>query len=265
MNKAILYIIFLTVNIGFGQCRNYAAQPYSQPDILIWENDTINIQTFPLSCWYKFDQQILFDNKKVKPECWGCLKNYTAEWKIINSKLYLSNIYSFNFKKDSIKTDLNKLFFFPYKVEDNLVLADWYSGNLFVPKGEHIWMSQSPGFPIYESEWNLTFENGILKKKLFKTGNYHKSIYTLNSKNLIAFINNNLDQKIRDKLKTKRISIIYKTGKSKNDYSVSIKGINDKTLEMELIETLKKLPEFDYYYRHGETLNLSFLIPYIDN
>jgi len=110
MKRTVLYIILLTINIGYSQYRNYAGQPYNEPDLLIWENDTIQIQTFPLNCWSKFDQKNLFDNKEVKPECWGCLKNYTAEWKIINNKLYLSNIYSFNFKKDNIKTDLNKIF-----------------------------------------------------------------------------------------------------------------------------------------------------------
>ena len=103
MKTTVLYIILFSINIVFFQYRNYSSQPYSLPDLLIWENDTIQIQTFPLECLPKFDQKNLFDNKEVKPECWGCLKNYIAEWKIINSKLYLSNIYSYNFKKDSIK------------------------------------------------------------------------------------------------------------------------------------------------------------------
>ena len=129
------------MNIGFCQYRNYAGQSYAEPDLLIWENDTIKIQTFPLNGLSKFDQKNLFDNKEVKPDCWGCLKNYTDVWKITNGKLYLSNIYSFNFKKDRIKTDLNKLF--PDKIKNNLVLADWYSGNLFVPKGQLVVTTKS--------------------------------------------------------------------------------------------------------------------------
>lgn len=252
------------MNIGFCQNRNYAGQPFAEPDLLIWENDTIQIQTFPLDCLSKFDQKNLFGNKEVKPECWGCLKNYTAEWKIINSKLYLSNIYSFNFKKDSIKTDLNKLF--PDKIKNNLVLADWYSGNLFVPKGEYIWMSQSPGFPIYESEWKLIIEKGQIANTELKSGNYYKSIYTKNPKNLITFIENNLDQKSINELKNKKISIYLKTGKSKNDFSISkIIGITDKILEKKLVEVINKLPDFDYYYRHGEELNMIFPITFMDN
>ncbi len=262
MKKTVLYFIILTINISYCQ-KQGARQPYAQPDLLIWKKDTIQIQTFPLYCLSKFDQSKLFGNKNVKPECWGCLKNYTAEWKIIKDKLYLSNIYSFNFKKDSIKADLNELF--PNKIKNNLVSADWYSGNLFVPKGENIWMSQSPGFPIYESEWNLTLKKGKIENAVFKTGNYHKSIYTQDPKEIVSFIDNQLDQETRTKLKNKRISIIFKTGKSKNNYSVSIKGINDKNLEMKLINTLKKLPDFDFYYRHGEELNLTIPVTYIDN
>ncbi|AXT59209.1 hypothetical protein D1816_02215 [Aquimarina sp. AD10] len=264
MKRTVLYIIFLSINIGFCQYRQKAGQPYAEPDLLIWENDTIQIQTFPLYCLSTFDQKNLFDNKEAKPECWGCLKNYIAEWKIINSKLYLSNIYSFNFKKDSIKTDLNKLF--PDKIKNNVVLADWYSGNLFVPKGEHIWMSQSPGFPIYESEWKLIIEKGQIENMELKNGNYYKSIYTESPKNLIAFIENNLDQKSINELKNRKISIYLKTGKSKNDFSISkVKGITDKSLEKKLVEVINKLPNFDYYYRHGEELNIIFLITFMDN
>ena len=263
MKRILLYIIFLSSNIGLCQYQQKAGQPYTEPDLLIWKNDTIQIQTFPLYCWSKFDQNKLFGTQNVKPECWGCLKNYTAEWKIINDKLYLSNIYSFNFKKDSIKIDLNKLF--PNKVESNLVFANWYSGDLFVPQGEKIWMSQSPGFPIYESEWNLTFKEGKIENKVFKTGNYHKSIYTQDPKEIVSFIDNHLDQETRTKLKNKRISILFKTGKSKKDYSVSLKGVDDKKLELKLINILKVLPDFDYYYRHGEELNLTIPLTYIDN
>ncbi|MEW4922774.1 hypothetical protein [Algibacter sp. 2305UL17-15] len=261
--RTVIYIFLLTINISFCQYRNYAGQPFSLSDLLIWENDTIQIQTFPLMCWTEFDQKVLFDNKEINPDCWGCLKNHTAEWKIINNKLYLSNIYSYNYIKDSIKTDLNKLF--PDKTKNNLVLADWYSGILFVPKGEHIWMGQSPGFPIYESEWEMIISNGHIIKKEFKSGNYNKSIYTQDTKYFAAFLDEHLDEKTKNELKRKRISIIFKTGKSKNDFSISIKGVNDKIVEDKLIETLKTLPEFDYYYRHGEELIRIITIAYIDN
>ena len=81
----------------------------------------------------------------------------------------------------------------------------------------------------------------------------------------MSFIDNHLDQETRTKLKNKRISILFKTGKSKKDYSVSLKGVDDKKLELKLINILKVLPDFDYYYRHGEELNLTIPLTYIDN
>ena len=263
MKRKFFYFILLTINIGYSQYRNYASQPHNISDILVWNNDTIHIQTFPLACLSNFDQRTLFGDKDVKQEFWGYTKNHTAEWKIIDDKLYLSNIYSYKFKQDSIKANLNKLF--PDKTDNGLIPADWYSGNLFVPKGEHIWMRQSPGFPIHESEWKLIISNGVIVKKEFKSGNYHKSIYSQNPKKLVAFIDEHLDEKIKTKLKNKKISIIFKTGKSKKNYSVSIKGLNDKNVEDKLIETLSTLPDFDYYYRHGEKLILTIPITYIDN
>jgi len=72
MERKIFYIILFTISIGHSQYRNYAGQPYTQSDLLIWETDTVHIQTFPLSCWSKFDQKTLFGNNKVKPSCRGC-------------------------------------------------------------------------------------------------------------------------------------------------------------------------------------------------
>ncbi len=126
-------------------------------------------------------------------------------------------------------------------------------------------MSQSPGFPIYESEWKLTFEKGILEKEDFKTGNYYKSIYAENSKNLIEFIDKHLEEKTINKLNNKKILISIKTGSSKNNFKVSVKGLQDKILENRFIEVLYSLPEFDYYYRHGEELNRIFTFSFIDN
>ena len=59
--------------------------------------------------------------------------------------------------------------------------------------------------------------------------------------------------------------ISIKTGSSKNNFKVSVKGLQDKILENRFIEVLYSLPEFDYYYRHGEELNRIFTFSFIDN
>lgn len=99
------------------------------------------------------------------------MKNYKAEWRIIEDKLYLSNIYSYNYVKDNYKADLDSSF---SNYKDGLVLADWYTGNLFIPKKEHIWLGVSPGFPVYESEWKISIIKGGVINKALTSNNYHQ-------------------------------------------------------------------------------------------
>ena len=244
-----------------GLCFSHDTYP---ADNLIWKNDTISIQTFPLNSWSEFDQEILFGKKEIKPDCFGCIKNYKAEWKIIGNKLFLSNIYSFNYQKDSVKADLAILF--RNKFKNGLVNADWFTGELFIPKGKSTWPSRRKEYQIFESEWKITISKGEILNKKLKEKNYYQSIYTKNSDSVRIFINKHIDWNRIPVLNNEkeRVYASIKTGKNKNDFKISVKSSNTKLSE-EVTRVLQILPEFDYYYRHGEVFKMGYTFPIFFN
>ena len=103
------------------------------PDLLIIENDTFYLKTFPL------EQLRLKEKIKIDPFDYGdygfvstaCYRGYVATWKVINDKLMLTEVE----KVDSIseKLDLVEYFkksdFEPTMI-NGFVHADWYSDTL---------------------------------------------------------------------------------------------------------------------------------------
>ena len=80
-------------------------------DILIWKGDTSTIFSNPLESRPDFDslRKKLFGETEA-PIHTACWRGYIAEWTIIRDELYLTNVYSCNYKKNKIKADLRKLF-----------------------------------------------------------------------------------------------------------------------------------------------------------
>ena len=255
MKKTILLLLLFIGNLSFSQC------VHSLPDLLIWENDTIPIQSFPLEDYSKVNIIKLFSEKGIKTNDWAQIKNYQAEWKIIENKLYLSNIYSGNYKKDNYKADLNDLF--PAKSNNGLILANWYSNTLFAPKGKHIWLGVSPGCKIFESEWEISISKGVILNKELKKENYYQSVYTQNrGDSLRNFIANKINWNnipILEEGKEKVYASI-KTGKTKTDFTIKVRSRNEKLIE-ETTRVLKLLPEFDFYYRRGEVYRMGYTMP----
>ena len=103
MKRTLSIIILLVSTFGFAT--------EQIPDILIWKNDTISLHSNPLGSYSKLDDLNLFGDKDAgySTACW---RGYIAEWKIIDNKLYLSNIYScdYFYSENKTKADLKKLF-----------------------------------------------------------------------------------------------------------------------------------------------------------
>ena len=251
--KRILSIIILLVS-AFG----FATEQI--PDILIWKNDTISLHSNPLGSYSKLDDLNLFGDQDARYST-ACWRGYIAEWKIINSKLYLSNIYScdYFYSENKIKANLKKLF--PTEYDNEMVLANWYSGKLSVPNGKLI----NKELKIYASEWILSLKKGkVIEEKKFYNSESHISIYTKNQDSLNDFISKNINWNNIPRLE-KGIHKVYgliKSGKSKTEFSVEIKSRTEyKELEKEALRILKLLPEFDFYIKAGEVLNVKYTIP----
>ncbi len=254
MKKVVFTILFFSVIIGHSQ---NPSSPHHLPDIVIWENDTLETQTSPLYQYKKLDIHKYLWEKGIRPKYWGDVKLYQAEWKIKDDSLYLSNIYSKDYEEDNYKADLDSLF---NNYKNGLVTADWFTGNLFIPKGKYIRKSVSPGFRVFESEWKITVERGKIIGEIFKTNNYYESIYTQKNDSLKKFIIREIDWVNIPIIKGKeRIQIRFEIGNSKKNFKISVEADND-SIKKEFKRVAELLPEFSYYYRHGEVINMRYTL-----
>ncbi len=125
--KQILTFIFL-VSLTFS-----AFATEQETDLLIIENDTIYLKTFPL------EKLVLekrpFGNTRATAPSTGCWRGYRAIWRIIDHKLYLEKIIRCYSDQESGEQNIMELFHsngIDFEESDGLILADWVSENFYI-------------------------------------------------------------------------------------------------------------------------------------
>jgi hypothetical protein len=88
----------------------------------------------------------------------NCWRGYIATWEIIYDTLYLTKIEDCSGWKKNF--DLTKIF--GSKVKKGRVKADWYSGELRIPKGKMVEYVHMGYMSKYERELTLEIEKGVL-------------------------------------------------------------------------------------------------------
>jgi hypothetical protein len=123
MKIIIGFIFLITFSINF----IFATEQL--PDLLIIENDTICLKSFPLE---ELGLQVRpFKYGDYEFPSTACWRGYQAIWKVFDNKLFLIEI----LKADSTKERLDLEFFFnsnnytPTKI-NGMIYANWYSANL---------------------------------------------------------------------------------------------------------------------------------------
>jgi hypothetical protein len=158
-------------------------------DILIWNGDTLALHSNPLETLPNIEDihEVIFNealriDKQIHPEKYttgnielnstGNWRGYIAEWKIINNQIFLSKIFS-----RGHVIDLKLIF--PHLLDVNLILGDWITSDLVVPKGKCIVWINLDYKSIFESEQILSFKDGFLTKTT-NFSNYYKRRSTIN-------------------------------------------------------------------------------------
>lgn len=123
------------------------------PDFIIIEKDTFALYFLPLNGLTKEKQELLQDNLSRYYEEYypttNLWRGFQAIWQIHDNKLYLISIIGV---PDSDKI-LKKTF--PDKYKDGKVYADWFSGNLSIPKGDVL-------------RWDGVFSRTYLKEDIYE-------------------------------------------------------------------------------------------------
>jgi len=258
-NIIILLIIFIPLGVlGTGQ----------EPDILIWKGDTLTLFSNPLESNPDIDtlRHKLYGEKEGN---WStaCYRLYIGEWEIIEDELYLTNLYSCDYSHSGMKADLKKLFGDGFK--NGRVKATWLTGELVIPMGKLIHYVHFGYSSFYEHEIVLTFQNGRLKdQQNYNNSKSHKSVFTSNPKALRQFIYQHIDwEKIPDlKGKEVRVILYVESGKDRKPKSITlVRNADNDIFNQEALRVVRLLPDWDVYYRRGEMVTKSYVIPVIFN
>lgn len=275
MKKTILFILlsFVTIN-SYGTAQ--------APDYLIYQGDTMMLFACPLDY---YPDQIL-----IKPErlfggsgCFstGWWRGYIATWELIDNELFLievkntcypskmeNTVASYSFGTDAGNTgskyaDLKSLFGEKYK--NGKVKADWFSGELIIPKGKLLYEINDAFLSIYEKEPVFRVEKGNLTGfQECDNSKTRKSRYVENQALLIEYLRNAINYDNVPQLDTinRRVSvrIISVDDLGKIDSVEVVKSVND-IYDKEAVRVVKSIPEWEVLYKKGEQMNKRWTIP----
>ncbi|MDL2262665.1 energy transducer TonB [Bacteroidales bacterium OttesenSCG-928-I21] len=162
MKKNLIILLFISFSIkGFST--------YQIKDYLIYDNDTlyfnncndlvsplelidsISFRIYEYMCEY--EEEFILSS-----DCW---RGFFAEWKIIDSIIYLSNVFECG-KRKKINHIIEKIL--GLKFTNELLKADWVNGTFWCGKNENI-ENTSIYFSAYNYNCKLSFENGIIVDK----------------------------------------------------------------------------------------------------
>lgn len=160
--KKNLLILFLIV------CSLIVKSSPQNPDILIYNGDTIAIFSNPLELFLKLNGK---ENLDRGCNSSACNRGYIATWTIKNDSLFLvqiekcgiqivSGFYSGYECPDSIDSELFS--YLKTEFKSGLIFADWFSDTIISPQGRILKYVHGGYLTKYERELLLTVENGLL-------------------------------------------------------------------------------------------------------
>jgi hypothetical protein len=288
VKKALNILFFVLLSLTVNATSQFG-------DILIWNGDTLILFSNPLelrSDWKELNEIIITEieneDRRLYPQKYekeevealfstACWRGYIAEWKIVNNKINLNNIYACHDQK--VKVDLKKLF--QKEFNENLLFADWINGELIVPKGEVIEWVNLGYKSIFEKELVLEFNNGELTEtKTYINSIAKKSTFFAdpNSNSFLDFVYSRIDWDILPELENKHIQVFIGIQPNKDGLLDSIIGKYTYMLDGTEIITdennvfLKEakritelIPDWDVVYQRGLIVSRGFMIVFDEN
>lgn len=249
----LIFITLLTTFELFGTAQ--------RPDILIYKGKKLEIFTNPLESYFNEGRSPM---DLIKGGCMStaCWRGYVGIWKIIDDQLYLIELRSCCYEEDKIKGDLSEIF--GDKYVNGKVHADWFSGELVIPKGKMLYYEHMGYASVYKKELNIKIDDGMITE-IKKYDNSKTRITYLNSDKLTKFIIQNLDEKYLNSWNTDLKAYVDIKSTNGQVTSAEITTTNIPELSNELIRIVNKIDDWDILYRHGQEAELPWIYPIIIN
>jgi hypothetical protein len=234
-----------------------------QPDRMIYNGDTISIFAEPLEYYAHIDSL----RKILQEKKWGwttaCWKGYSADWEIIDNRLYLIAIRSCDYGSANLRGDLKALF--GDKCVNGKVEADWFTGEILSPQGKEILYVHSGYFSYYEKELVFDFEKGRLTgTKLYNNSKSKLSAYSQDQELLFKHIYSNIRWDILPKDTALRVTVTFSANENGIVDQAEVWRSGIEIFDKEAIRVVKTIPEWDRLFRREKlerrnwTLGIAF-------
>lgn len=146
------YLILLLIGLFSYSLESFATAQY--PDILIDGKDTVAIFSNPLEQYLEKKKDRILCGKILEWSSTACYRGYQATWIIKNDSLFLIEVRHGCGEKHSKRFNLKKEF------GTRKVFANWYTGNIYSPRGELLQYVHNGYASIYEKEKYISIHQG---------------------------------------------------------------------------------------------------------
>jgi hypothetical protein len=186
---------------------------------------------------------------RLKHGCSTALwRGYVGLWEYRNDKLYLIDIYACGDKRQSIKKAI-------FKNSEGPILADWYTGPLFIQKGKIIKYNHSGYDRIYEKEIVANVDKGELKDiKTHDNGvNPNDNGFSRNPEEILTKIYHSINWTNIPRLsKNFKVFVSCQIGDNGELINTEIKGDLRDMYKKENDNVLKAFPPIQVLYSRGQ-------------
>ena len=227
-----------------------------RPDQIIWQGKTYMLATNPLEQYKSVDRLRALINREgqFSTACW---RGYLAQWRITDGRLYLEGL--LNCSNDAPLQGWKRLM---GHSGSGPVPASWFSGDLWLMDGRVLAYMQEGYETIYEREIRIRIQNGRVmatetldNTKTIRTGiangpgELERFFYEHAHSGLLAAA----------KSAPGRITFHIRPDSLGRPDSIAILHNDYPAYETWILQTLRRIPEWDVYYRHGRFVPMSHM------
>jgi hypothetical protein len=214
-------------------------------DILYYDNDTLYLYDSPLEQIDGITAKI-FEKNGNRPGGTSCWRGFRAEWKIIDDILYLHNVYEC-FSDKNINGAIEQILGKEFK--NGLMEADWVKGVVWC--GKDIVYEKTLYISIFEHEYKLDFDEGVLKK--IENFSCISCEYSDNDK-IMEFVINELNPDSVPPIEYEDIiiSAYIQTDKTGKPSKIKILNSTDTRFNSEITKALYNLPCLPTHFYKGQ-------------
>lgn len=239
--KKTYTVLFFVLFFIIGNATN------QEKDRLIFNGDTLFLYESPLESFPNISKRISAEYQKYHQSeaiSTGCWRGYIAEWKIIDSTLYLSNVMK-NGSNVCINPIVEKVL--GHKFKNGLLRANWVSGSFWSGKGLaeilQVYIS------VFKNEIKFDISKGHIDH--IEKKDYIPCIYS-DKKKIVEFIYEHINwDKLPDLNNSIRLSVYIESDFTGTVLNVDIYSSSDNRFNEEILRVAKLLPCLPVYFNKG--------------